>query len=208
MNFEELTVIELLEITNKNIQDGLSVSQIGQLFKPIIKEDRIRKKLNKNGYKRLKDKDKTKTIFVGQGVGQDVGQIKADKEIDGLNKIKLEDEIVYKEDEGQCVANVVQEVIKETNVVVEHQQKKKLNDILSNYNILMDIIEDYKNNVRDISSTIEIRVPIEDDKSYKTSLRVNKVVLEQFKEFCSKHKEFSQKDLLSMALIEYMENHK
>lgn len=202
MNFEELTVIELLEITNKSIQEGLSVSQIGKLFEPIVKEDRIRKKLNKNGYKRVKDKEKTKTIFVGQDVGQEGRQTKGDNEKTVLNNIKFESDTIYKDDVGQGMANMVQEVFQEKNLIVEHQQKKQLDDILSNYNILMDIIEQYKNNGRDITSTIEIRVPIEEDKSYKTSLRVNKIVLEQFKEFCSNHKEFTQKDLLSMALIE------
>ncbi|MGL5152986.1 MAG: hypothetical protein ACRC7N_20705 [Clostridium sp.] len=210
MNFDDLTIVELLELTNKNIQYGLSVSQIGQLFNPIIKEDRIRKKLNKNGYKRVKDKDKTKTIFelqdvgqdVGQGVGQGVGHTKTSEVKSEVKRIKPKTEVIRKDDVGQCRANVGQLEL------VEGIEKDNFITLMKNFNTIMEMVEHYKNNSMIEKGDIIIHLPQEEDKSFKASLRVNKVVLEQFKVFCNNHKEFSQKDLLSMAMVEYINKHK
>lgn len=54
---------------------------------------------------------------------------------------------------------------------------------------------------------IKIELPIEGDKNFRTTVRVNDVVWKQFDEFCSKHSEFTKRDLISMALREYINNH-
>lgn len=83
--------------------------------------------------------------------------------------------------------------------------------IMNNYSVLMEMIESYKQNTMGLSSgerSIVIELPIEDEKQFKKTFRINKVIFEQFEKFCEKHKEYTVKDLVSMALKEYMDNHK
>lgn len=93
--------------------------------------------------------------------------------------------------------------------IPENIDIKQLDEILGNYNILMEMVDLFKknkaNSCKDTSIIIEL--PFEDDKLFKATYRVNKAIHEQFKEFCQNHKEFTVKDLTSMALKEYMDNH-
>lgn len=124
----------------------------------------------------------------------------------GYSKVKNQ---FVLQDEGQSVGQDVghnqTEVIvlpkKDNAVPLEKENYKKL---MSNFDILMEMIEKYKKNNEIPKSDIVVQLPYESDKNYKTSIRIHKEVFEEFKLFCSKHKEFSQKELISMALVEYM----
>lgn len=84
--------------------------------------------------------------------------------------------------------------------------KDKLVNITNEYEVLMEMIELYKSNTNVLQGQICIDLPICD--SELTSFRVNKKVLNDFNEFVKHNKEFRKIDLVSMALKEYMENHK
>ena len=58
-----------------------------------------------------------------------------------------------------------------------------------------------------INNTIEIKLPVEEE-DYKTSIKVNKIVMEEFREFCKINKDFTAKDLVSMAIVEYIDKYK
>lgn len=88
------------------------------------------------------------------------------------------------------------------------EYKYSLDFLHQNINLFQKIIEQFASNNLESKNRIEIQLPLENDSNYKTSIRVNKVVMEQFREFCNKHKEFTGKDLLSMALVEFMSRHK
>lgn len=94
--------------------------------------------------------------------------------------------------------------------ISENIDTTQLESIIGNYDILMEMIDIFKKNksVNCKDNSIVIELPFEDDKMFKATYRVNKVIHEQFKEFCKQHKEFTVKDLISMALKEYMDNHK
>lgn len=85
-----------------------------------------------------------------------------------------------------------------------------LQDFISNYKIIMQMIAMFKDNkqIDNDNKNIIVELPYEDDKTFKASYRVNKTINNQFKEFCKQHKEFTAKDLLSMALKEYMDKYK
>lgn len=85
-----------------------------------------------------------------------------------------------------------------------------LQDFISNYKIIMQMVSMFKENkqIANDNKSIIIELPYEDDKTFKASYRVNKTINNQFKEFCKQHKEFTAKDLLSMALKEYMDKYK
>ena len=124
---------------------------------------------------------------VGQRVGQSVGQA-----------------------DNVDIAMVLEEGDKSKSLVAQ-EYNDTISYLDSNIEILKHMLEAYKEKnlfkQQDNSKFIEIRLPNEEE-SYKTSIRVNRVIMEQFREFCNIHKEFTSKDLLSMALVEYMEKYK
>lgn len=84
-----------------------------------------------------------------------------------------------------------------------------LQDFISNYKIIMQMVDMFKQNKQldAENKNITIELPIEDDKTFKSTYRVNRTINEQFKEFCKDHKEFTAKDLLSQALKEFMDRY-
>lgn len=85
-----------------------------------------------------------------------------------------------------------------------------LQDFISNYKIIMQMVDMFKQNKQldTENKNITIELPFEDDKSFKASYRVNKTINQQFKQFCKEHSEFTAKDLLSQALKEFMDKYK
>ena len=127
----------------------------------------------------------------------------------GYSKVKNQ----FIDDRGQCVRPDV--APKETEVIVIPKkdnvapvEKENYQKLMSNFDILMEMIEKYKKNNEIATSDIVVQLPYESNKAYKASIRIHKEVLEEFKLFCSKNKEFSQKELISMALVEYMYKYK
>lgn len=104
----------------------------------------------------------------------------------------------------------------EENKLVIKDQKimDNLINLAKNYDKLISIIDQYdKTSEKEYYSKYDkeydgiiIELPIETIKDFRTSIRVNNVVWEQFNKFAEGHKEFTKRDLLSMALKEYMEN--
>lgn len=82
----------------------------------------------------------------------------------------------------------------------------KIINITNEYETLMQMIELYKSNSNILQSKIIIDLPKAE--SELTSFRVNKEILKQFNEFTKEQKEFKKIDLVSMALKEYIENHR
>ena len=117
---------------------------------------------------------------------------------------------VYR-DTSQVVAPNESEIISEVAVTKDETTKevapvnKYLND---NIDILIEMIERYKKEHPVYDGDIVVKLPKEDNGDYKVSLRINKFVMQDFREFCRENKEFTQKELLSMALIEYMDKYR
>lgn len=82
----------------------------------------------------------------------------------------------------------------------------KILNITNEYEILMEMIQLYKSNSNVLQNKIIIDLP--EAESELTSFRVNKEILKQFNDFTKEQKEFKKIDLVSMALKEYMENHR
>lgn len=133
------------------------------------------------------------------------------QELQGFGYIKVKNQFVLEDNSsivGQCVGQNVRHEITEAKVFNDSDDLLQYKQLMSNFNVLMEIIEMYKNNNAIPKSDIVVQLPYESDKNYKTSIRIHKEVFEEFKLFCSKNKEFTQKELISMALVEYMEKYK
>lgn len=96
--------------------------------------------------------------------------------------------------------------------IFKNQDLAQLKTLINNYDVLLEMIEVYKTKVDGDAPAdtkfITIELPFEDEKDFRKTYRVNKVIAKQFEEFCNEHKEFTVKDLISMALKEYMRKYR
>lgn len=95
-----------------------------------------------------------------------------------------------------------------TLVITKNEIQDKIIGLAKNYDKILKIISEYDKQYDKEYDGITVELPIETIKDFRTSIRVNNVIWEQFNEFVNNYKEFTKRDLLSMALKEYMENHK
>lgn len=128
------------------------------------------------------------------------------KVADLVNQWKVTDDtshnkVIKKDDEDSMTR-----VIKEYDVIPNEQIKENLLGLIANYSKINEIISWYES-MQDKPQEIKIELPGETKENFRTTIRVNNVVYEEFESFCSKHKEYTKKDLLSQALKEYIERY-
>lgn len=140
----------------------------------------------------------------------------------GINEIasmlKIKKNIIKNIIDKARVQNTGQEVIQAETIeevaitkAYEVKLTKQQKYINTNFDILVEMIEAYKSKnttVNTDKTEIIVELPLDETKEFKTSIRVNKVIWEQFKEFCKNNKNYTQKDLVSMAMLEYMQKYK
>lgn len=95
--------------------------------------------------------------------------------------------------------------------IIDNEDKENLNFIGENIELLKEMLMYYKRNKKSNTNNNGIVINLIDDKHMKNdnpkSVRVNYFVWDEWKEFTDKSN-FSSKDLISMALKEYMNKHK
>ena len=95
--------------------------------------------------------------------------------------------------------------------IINKSDKENLNFIGENIEILKEMLMYYKRNKESNTNSNGIVIDLIDDKHKDNgkpkSVRVNYFIWEEWKEFTSKNS-FSSKDLISMALKEYMDKYK
>lgn len=95
-----------------------------------------------------------------------------------------------------------------TIVMNKNEIQDKIIVLAQNYDKILKIIEEYDKQYDNEYGSIIVELPIETVKEFRTTIRVNNIIWEQFNEFTNKYKEFTKRDLLSMALKEYMDKYK
>lgn len=95
--------------------------------------------------------------------------------------------------------------------IIDNADKENLNFIGENINLLKEMLMYYKRNKESNTNNNGIVIDLIDDKNMKNdnpkSIRVNYFIWNEWKEFTDKSN-FSSKDLVSMALKNYMEKYK
>lgn len=178
MIYEEMSIEEVVNYINSELLKGRTMKEI-EIYDFGVNERVIAKRLSRKNIKKIDGQ------FVLQGVGHTV-----------LSEENTKVEVVR----GKSVSH------KEVSVL-PIDMKDNFKNLMSNYNVLMEMIEAYKNNGVVQEGGIVVQLPKEKNTLFKTSVRLNDVVYEEFKEFCSKHKTFTQKELHSMALLEYIKKY-
>lgn len=195
--------IEVIYV-NEQLLKGRSLTKIASEDYGYKSESSLRKRLTRgNLYKRVGQQ------FIKQC------QTKLDE-----NENKKEDNVVI-QNVGQDVTSVEnpsvlenRECTEKSNMIMSPSVTPSVIDdrfegLLSNYDILMKMIEEYKSlgmqGVNDNRLVIDLPGGIEDE---RVTFRINGTVYKEFKTFVKEHKQFKVKELVSAALQEFVRKYK
>ena len=186
-NIEEVISYLNNELSKGRTQKDIEIND----FK--VNERVIAKRLTSRGYKRIDN--------------QYVKYDKSNTKVISTDKNKYEDNhtIVIKGDKKEYDNN-------NTLVINQKEIQNKLIGLAQNYDKIIEIIQEYDKKYdaqydKEYEG-ITIELPIETKNDFRATVRVNNVIWEQFGEFANNHKEFTKRDLLSMALKLYMDKYK
>lgn len=132
-----------------------------------------------------------------QKINSGVVQNKVHKEVQD-KKTVVQKEVQNKEEKLQ---DILQKKV---------QNKKYAEEDISLKNIisLLEKIEKNTANAATIPSTTELKIPYKFTNVFSTSIRIDKDVWEEFKEFSKVNKNIKQQDLISLAVKEFLEKYK
>lgn len=203
LDHKSMTLIELADYINAQLELGRNLTKIAKEdFN--VNESTIRKKLTKdNIYKRIGN----------QYVRQSHTQCDTDK-----NNIVNKSLHNVRHDVRHIVTDNSDKSPKDTNLISHTQsqdvtnniQNKKYTELLDNYDVLMQMIEDYKNAKEygsAVFSHLIVELPIEHQKDFRVTLRINDTVYKEFKKFADANKQFTLKELVSQALKEFIDKY-
>lgn len=186
--FLSLNIDKQIHYLNLKLNEGQTVIRIREDLE--IGEKKLQKIIKSSGYKydqRLKQ------------------YIKKPFEIkENLDVIQSYTKVIQQENnslENKVIHDVIHEVIQTDNM-------RYFND---NFEIFKAMIERFKDGMSNFDNTSNIIINLQDDTHLKRNprpVRINAFVEDKWKIFCDENKRFTKKELLSMALYEYMENHK
>lgn len=194
-----MTLKELAEYINKQLDLGRNLTKIAKEDFG-VNESTIRKKLTKDKiYKRIGNK------YVRQY------QTNADKKGELHNVRQSGRQVVTQTNTKQLNENI--KIIRQTSSrsVTRNIDNKKYNNLIDNYDIIMQMIEDYRKAKEQGSSSFNrlvVDLPAEKKKDFRVTLRLNDVVYEEFKKFADRNKQFTIKELVSQALKEFINKYK
>lgn len=90
--------------------------------------------------------------------------------------------------------------------------KQDMIDIIEHKDEIFDMLEWFKNcDDKGMTEVIEvvnegIKIDLPDSETTRTTIRINKIIWEDFDTFCNENKEFNKQDLMAQALKDFMKN--
>lgn len=178
--FNKLDTLKQVEYINNELENNNSVTSVCKSLG--IGRSTIRDRFKKINYIYSKELNK----YIYNNCNTDVNVGKVDKYVqttasntDGCNIVEISDSTQLQEN----ILNIAKE-----------------------YDTLIEMLEMYKKNKKILSNNIII--DLDNEETSLTTVRINTDVLKMFNQFCIDHKEFKKVDLLSMAIKEYILNHK
>lgn len=88
----------------------------------------------------------------------------------------------------------------------------KMAGLIDSYDDIKQVLDwfksrEYDNSIIEVIPNNKIEINIDTEESKRTTILVNSQIYNEFNQFCNRHKEFDKKDLISMALKEYMQKY-
>ncbi|MGL5328561.1 MAG: hypothetical protein ACRDD7_04775 [Peptostreptococcaceae bacterium] len=185
MNLKQIPIDQLVAVVNKELGNGLSVNKTCD--KLGIKKTTLRDYMARNEYEYNREQHR----YIK------VDQVKVNKE-----PLKAKE---YIESD-----NVIQSVTLTENTIVTEADTVAVLSIPSNdIEVLKEMISQYKKHkiINNVSGTIVVEMPHEENGDFRKTLRLNKTIYQEFEKFCSENKQFTIKELVSQALKEFIEKY-
>lgn len=186
--FNQLEKTEQVEYINNKLKEGYSLTKISKELN--VGRSTISERFKKINYIYNKDLNK----YVYNDSLTDVEKVVRD--------VRVKEDITFNDIDEKLNNGSNTDVSLINDKVVQ----SNLINLSNEYQILIEMIELYKKNSNILST--QIVIDLETTENTLTTFRVNTDVLRQFNEFVDEHKEYKKVDLVSMALKEYMSNHK
>ena len=92
--------------------------------------------------------------------------------------------------------------------------KQDMLDIIEHKDEIFDMLKWFKNrDDNSMTGVIEvinegIKIDLPESETTRTTIRINKVIWEEFDAFCNENKEFNKQDIMAQALKDFMKNNK
>ena len=187
MDYKSMELYELAKYINLQLENGRNFTEIAKKDFS-CNESTLRKRLTgKKLYKRIGNK------YVRQCQTVD----DADSNIESINDVRQS----VRQDVTDGNATQIISKTKSQNITVSSSYNEKFLGLISNYELIMKMLDDYKNN-QDVfinSNRLVVELPSEKKKDFRITLRINDTVYEEFKKFADKNKQFTVKELVSQA---------
>lgn len=194
--FDEMSVKAQINYVNSKLDKGYTLTK---LCKEIgIGRSTVRKRFKAQGY--AFDKDLNKYILSDGKVNNITSSIEYTKTLDNthVNKSYGNNFYITKQLEENRVAE--QECAYDVTDTTLEKLYKNTNDILK-------MLDWWKN--KSIKNSIDIsRLNIYVNKTKTRSFNINIDILDKFVSYCNKHKEYQQTDLISIALLDFLDKYK
>lgn len=188
----DLDNIEQVELyMNTELKKGRSQKEI-EINDFKVNQGVIKNRLSRRGYKKINN------TWVLQNVKYEESNTKV------INNQYKE----YEESNTKVINTQQQYDNKNILIIKDNKIKNNIINLAQNYDKIMSIVEQYDKKYDKECDSMVIELPVETIKDFRTSIRINNVIWEQFNNFAEEHKQFTKRDLLSMALKEYMSKYK
>ncbi|WP_338564364.1 hypothetical protein QJR60_17250 (plasmid) [Paraclostridium sordellii] len=194
--FNKLEILEQVQYINNELKNNKSITSVCKELG--IGRSTIRDRFKKANYSYSKDLNK----YVHNDDITDV--LQKSTELLKCNNGCISTDI-NKENNNNSTDVIQKDTVTEIINKSDEEIKNNLLDLVSNYDVLKDIIELHRRNTSVIKQ--QIVIDIEESDSKLATLRVNSKVLEQFNEFCKNNKQYKKVDLLSQAMKDFIERY-
>lgn len=198
---------EVINYINSELLNGRHMKDI-EINDFKVNDRVIAKRLIRRGYKRVENelnvsdyKGKLIKIFIKDDTVKET-------------IVKNKDNKNRKDDKSSSVVVQNKNVnIQENNIDVKDiieliSRKEEIFRMLEMFNNMSDKMGDnLSDNIENESNNIIIKLPNPKNNQFKATIRLNDVVWEQFKIFANKYPFFTTKDLVSQALLDFMNKH-
>lgn len=196
MDYKSMELDELAKYINLQLKNGRNFTEIATKDFS-CNESTLRKRLTgKKLYKRIGNK----YVRQGQTVYDE------SRYIGNINDVR---QSVRQDVTDGNTTQIINET-KSQSVTISSSDNEKFLSLISNYELIMKMLDDYKNTKDSFnrSNGLVVELPVEKKKDFRITLRINDAVYEQFKEFADKNKQFTIKELISQALKEFIQKYK
>lgn len=186
--FNQLEKLEQVQYINSKLKEGYSLTKISKELR--VGRSTMTDRFKKINYTYSKENNK----YIYNDSVTDVEKVVRDIRVKEDITIKAIDEKLN--NGSNTDVTLISDKVVQSNLI----------NLSNEYQTLIEMIELYKKNSNILST--QIVIDLETTDNTLTTLRVNTDVLRQFNQFVEENKQYKKVDLVSMALKEYMSNHK